>query len=163
MQKFIDKFKNCFSSEESFKRVPSYLLFLCILLLGILIMLFRLEKAIDRVSFEQNRSVPFTKSENFDEVLDAYIEEPTKYEDYMPYHTETESSESNASEDMTTENASNKATYVINISSKKIHLPDCSFVNRTNEENKKTIQLSSDELNDYIKDGYTICKTCGGK
>ena len=33
-----------------------------------------------------------------------------------------------------------RKTYVINISSKKIHSPNCSFVPRTNEENKRTIK-----------------------
>ncbi len=58
---------------------------------------------------------------------------------------------------------SKKVTYVINISSKKIHLADCSFVSRTKEENKKTVQLTAAELEEYLNNGYTLCKTCGGK
>ena len=56
----------------------------------------------------------------------------------------------------------NKQKYVINTSSKKIHLPECSFVGRTKEENKKTVELTKDELNNYLQNGHEFCKTCGG-
>lgn len=70
--------------------------------------------------------------------------------------------ENNTTTQKSDDNVSRK-TYVLNTSSKKIHLPDCTFVGRTKEENKKTVKLSTDELNQYKNDGYTICKTCGGK
>ena len=75
-------------------------------------------------------------------------------------HTETTTSSTTTQK--SDDNITRK-TYVLNISSKKIHLPDCSFLARTKEENKKTVKLSDDELNQYKNDGYTICKTCGGK
>lgn len=62
----------------------------------------------------------------------------------------------------TTKSQSKTKTYVINKSSKKIHTKDCSFVDRMKEENKQTVQLTSDELNDYIDNGYTTCSSCGG-
>lgn len=62
-----------------------------------------------------------------------------------------------------TENAAAKSTYVINKDSKKIHKSSCSSVNRMKDSNKLTVKLSLQELNEYIHDGYTMCKTCGGK
>lgn len=70
--------------------------------------------------------------------------------------------ENNSTTQKSDDNVSRK-TYVLNTSSKKIHLPDCTFVGRTKEENKKTVKLSNDELKQYKNDGYTMCKTCGGK
>lgn len=61
----------------------------------------------------------------------------------------------------TTNNKSGKTTYILNTSSKKIHLPSCSFVDRTKDENKKTVQLTAEELQEYLNNGYTFCKTCG--
>lgn len=62
-----------------------------------------------------------------------------------------------------TENTAAKSTYVINKSSKTIHKSGCSFVNRMSDSNKLTVKLSLEELNEYIHDGYKMCKTCGGK
>ena len=62
----------------------------------------------------------------------------------------------------TTNPQSKTKTYVINKSSKKIHTKDCSFVDRMKEENKQTVQLTNDELNNYLNDGYTTCSSCGG-
>lgn len=61
----------------------------------------------------------------------------------------------------TANNKSGKTTYILNTSSKKIHLPSCSFVDRTKDENKKTVQLTAEELQEYLNNGYTFCKTCG--
>lgn len=62
----------------------------------------------------------------------------------------------------TTKPQSKIKTYVINKNSKKIHTKDCSFVDRMKEENKQTVQLTKDELNNYLNDGYTTCSSCGG-
>ncbi len=62
----------------------------------------------------------------------------------------------------TTKPQSKIKTYVINKNSKKIHTKDCSFVDRMKEENKQTVQLTRDELNNYLNDGYTTCSSCGG-
>jgi hypothetical protein len=62
----------------------------------------------------------------------------------------------------TTKQQSKTKTYVINKNSKKIHTKDCSFVDRMKEENKQTVQLTSDELNEYINNGYSTCSSCGG-
>ncbi len=47
--------------------------------------------------------------------------------------------------------------YVLNTKSKKIHLPDCSSVDKIQEENKETTDKSKDEL---IKMGYEPCGAC---
>ena len=62
----------------------------------------------------------------------------------------------------TTKPQSKIKTYVINKNSKKIHTKDCSFVDRMKEENKQIVQLTNDELNNYLNDGYTTCSSCGG-
>ncbi len=48
-------------------------------------------------------------------------------------------------------------TYVLNTSSKKIHLPTCESVETMNEKNKKVTSKSKAEL---IKEGYSACKSC---
>ncbi len=62
----------------------------------------------------------------------------------------------------TTRQQSKTKTYVINKNSKKIHTKDCSFVDRMKEENKQTVHLTSDELNEHINNGYSTCSSCGG-
>lgn len=47
-------------------------------------------------------------------------------------------------------------TYVLNISSKKIHLSDCSSVKEMNENNKKI----TDNYDEAISEGYTPCGRC---
>lgn len=47
-------------------------------------------------------------------------------------------------------------TYVLNISSKKIHLSDCSSVKEMNENNKKI----TDNYDKAISEGYTPCGKC---
>ena len=80
--------------------------------------------------------------------------------------TTTKANKETTTKNNTTEKSDDnvsRKSYVLNTSSKKIHYPDCSFVSRTKEENKKSVKLSTDELNQYKNDGYTMCKTCGGK
>ena len=51
----------------------------------------------------------------------------------------------------------NDTEYVLNTKSKKIHLPDCSSVDKIEEDNKETTDKSKDEL---IKMGYEPCGAC---
>ena len=74
----------------------------------------------------------------------------------------TNSSKEENNTTTTTKSQSKTKTYVINKSSKKIHTKDCSFVDRMKEENKQIVQLTNDELNNYLNDGYTTCSSCGG-
>lgn len=50
--------------------------------------------------------------------------------------------------------------YILNVKSKKIHLPSCSGVRNMNEKNKKEYHGSIDELKNQ---GYTPCGTCKPK
>lgn len=76
--------------------------------------------------------------------------------------TETSQTEAGTTKSVTQSNDSERTEYILNTSSKKIHLPNCTFVSRTMEENKKIVNLSDDELKEYMNNGYTFCKTCGG-
>ena len=57
------------------------------------------------------------------------------------------------------DNQSSKAQYkyVLNISSKKIHLPSCSAVTDMNAENR---QYTSKTLNELLAEGYSACGNC---
>ncbi len=52
----------------------------------------------------------------------------------------------------------NSLQYVLNTSTKKIHLPTCSSAKRMSEKNKKSI--SSKELQGYLNNDYSYCKNC---
>lgn len=49
------------------------------------------------------------------------------------------------------------AKYVLNTKSKKIHLPECSSVDKIEESNKEVTDKSKEEL---IDEGYTLCGSC---
>lgn len=50
-----------------------------------------------------------------------------------------------------------RVTYVLNVSSKKFHLPTCGQVEEIKESNRKTTDLSREKL---LEAGYSPCKTC---
>lgn len=52
----------------------------------------------------------------------------------------------------------NSSQYVLNTSSKKIHNPTCSSIEKISENNKKTV--SGKDLKSYLDDGYGYCKNC---
>jgi len=59
----------------------------------------------------------------------------------------------NSSQDTT----GSASTYILNTSSKKIHLPDCSAVKKMAEKNKQETNAS---LSDLVSQGYDTCKMC---
>lgn len=65
-------------------------------------------------------------------------------------------------EENTTENNEvefdKKAEYVLNTSSKKIHLPECSGAKSMSEKNKQAVKGS--KLQSYINNGYKLCESC---
>ena len=65
-------------------------------------------------------------------------------------------------EENTTENNEvefdKKAEYVLNTSSKKIHLPECSGAKSMSEKNKQTVK--DNKLQSYINNGYKLCESC---
>ncbi len=156
------------SEEASLKRIP-----FCLFLLGVLVcvLIFKIgetNKYLKIIAENDTPSIEIqTKDEKYDEVLNIYTEEEKKPEDILPNPYDVINKQpSSDNKDETVEpstSVGNKQKYVINISSKKIHKPDCSFVERTKDENKKTVELSADELKEYINNGHEVCKTCGGE
>lgn len=176
MEKFSEKLKKIFSSEASLQRIPLYFFLTCVLLVVLICKLGETNHYLKEIAANGTDVIQIeTKDEDFDDVVDVYIEPTKSAEDIVPIldvltteETTTKKVESTTKQSQNTqttadnENNSSKTTYVLNISSKKIHLPDCSFVNRTKEENKKTVELTDEELQQYLNNGYTLCKTCGG-
>ena len=160
----IIKFFERFTSDESaIKRIPKYFFLIVVLLVIIAIELYqtniKLDKIIDNDTEEKKQMV-----------VEIFSEEEKTPADYMPILDTTTTEESttetttknNSTVHTQSANNSDKNEYVINISSKKIHFPDCSSVARTKEENKKSVSLNSDELKQYLNDKYEFCKICGG-
>ena len=52
---------------------------------------------------------------------------------------------------------STEQTYVLNLSSKKIHLPDCDYAKQISAKNRKEVSAL---LEDLLRDGYTCCHNC---
>ena len=188
---FKDFIKKQASTEVVFRKIPVLLLLICILLVIAIFMINKTNQLLETV-IENGISVNDYESFK-DTFIEVETEDNKNVEDYLPIvgemHEKNESTtkdnSSNVQETTTKQNLvsekdttnissttetttqsnnnTQRKTYVLNVSSKKIHEPTCSFVPRTKEENKKTIKLSDDELNQYKNDGYTLCKTCGGK
>ncbi len=186
MEKFTEKFKKYFSSDESLKRIPSYLFLLSVVLIVLVVMLFKINNNLEIIANNSGKEIsPIVKDENYESVLDTFTEDYQTIDSIIPYASdvptektddskteasdEVKSTEQSTSEINKTEPTSHssdtvsKTTYVINTSSNKIHFADCTFAVRTKEENKKTVTLTVEEMNDYLNSGYTFCKTCGGK
>lgn len=53
--------------------------------------------------------------------------------------------------------AINTSTYILNTSSKKIHIPSCEHVEKMSEKNK---QEYTGDYQDLLKEGYTTCGSC---
>lgn len=66
-------------------------------------------------------------------------------------------SNSEGTENNNARDTQNNVTYILNTSSKKIHLPSCSVLSKTNEKNKENTSKSKEELE---SEGYTACKVC---
>lgn len=181
MEKFSEKLKKFFSSESSLQRIPLYFFLTCVLLVVLICKLGETNHYLKEIAANGTDVIEIeTKYDDYESVADVYIESTKSAEDIVPIlsvmttdestteQSTTKKNETTTKQSQTTqttdnnENNSSKTTYVLNISSKKIHLADCSFVNRTKEENKKTVELTDEELQQYLDDGYTLCKTCGG-
>lgn len=179
--------------ESIFKKIPFFLLLICVLLVITILKIDKTNQLLETIAENGTNTIEY---ETFkDTFIEVETEDNKTVEDYLPIvselherdesttknnssnEKETETKQSSVSEkesttknnnsdkETTTQSEQNvsRKTYVLNISSKKIHSSNCSFVPRTKEENKKTVKLSDSELKNYINDGYTLCKTCGGK
>ena len=172
LDKKLNNIKNDNNTSEKFlKRISLYLLIIIILLL---VLIFRIEKLNKNfTNLTQNDLIEFSTNENYNDVLDVFIETTENIGDTLPMYNEisstTEYSTNKNNEKTTIEttitspsSASDKITYVINKNSKKMHYKTCSFVSRMNEENKSVVQLNKDELKTYLNSGYSFCSSCGG-
>lgn len=156
--KLIKLYKKFSSDEATIKRVPIYFFIICICLFVLLFKLAETNKYLKVIAENGTNLIEAeTFDENYESVSKTFIEEPKTPEEILPYLEEVKN-DSNDNE----QNLSVKS-YVINTDSKKIHYSDCSFAERIKEENKKTVNLTDDELKEYTNQGYTICSTCGGK
>lgn len=190
---FKDFLKKQTSAESLLKKVPFLLLLICVLLVVSIFKINETNKLLERIADNNINNVEYEKfkdtfieveTEN-NETVEDYLPIVSELHEKDESTTENNSSDSKetttkqgsvSKNETTTQNSDTiketttktddnvqRKTYVLNISSKKIHSPNCSFVPRTKEENKKTVKLSDSELKNYINDGYALCKTCGGK
>ncbi len=181
--KLMEFLEKSVSGEIILKRIAFYLFLICVLL-GLVF--FKLNEINESILMIAEPISVHTKEEKNEEIADVFIEEKGEIGDVLPYYNELEESSSetttttnieetnsnikehedktNTTTEVSTSNShsSSKMNFVINVNSNKIHYADCSFVNRMKEENRKYIQLSNDELNEYLNNGYTLCSTCGG-
>ncbi len=190
---FKDFLRKQTSAESLFKKVPFLLLLICVLLVVSIFKINETNKLLERIADNNINNVEYEKfKDTFIEVetennktVEDYLpivselhekdesttennssdskETTTKQNSVSKNETATQNSDAEKETTTKTDDNVQRKTYVLNISSKKIHSPNCSFVPRTKEENKKTVKLSDSELKNYINDGYTLCKTCGGK
>jgi DNA-entry nuclease len=76
---------------------------------------------------------------------------------YLTGESKSENGEEDNSGSDTSTDITEKADYILNKSSKKIHLPNCDSVNKMSEKNK---QAYTGSIEDLLKDGYTCCGSC---
>lgn len=74
--------------------------------------------------------------------------------------TQTTTKKETTTETTTERSTAISPVLVINLKTKKIHSPHCSYLQNTNPEN--TTQILSEELPTYLESGYTLCQRCRG-
>ena len=148
-----------FTSKESNIRWISFACVLIVTLLGIIaLLLYDMNKDIHSL-------IDLLEDGEYNRVVDVFYENENTSTTTEPESTIVNSVESTTKSEnitSTTKPQSNTNTYVINKSSKKIHLQSCSFADRIKEDNKNVLQLTKEELQEYLQNGYTKCSTCGG-
>ena len=148
-----------FTSKESNIRWISFACVLIVTLLGIIaLLLYDMNKDIHSL-------IDLLEDGEYNRAVDVFYENENTSTTTEPDSTIVNSVESTTKSEnitSTTKPQGNTKTYVINKSSKKIHLQSCSFADRIKEDNKQTLQLTIEELQEYLQNGYTKCNTCGG-
>lgn len=148
-----------FTSRESNIRWISFACVLIVTLLGIIaLLLYNINKDIHSL-------IDLLEDGEYNRVVDVFYENENTSTTTEPDSTIVNSIESTTKSEnitSTTKPQSNTNTYVINKSSKKIHLQSCSFADRIKEDNKNVLQLTKEELQEYLQNGYTKCSSCGG-
>ncbi len=170
LKKFIDY---AFTSEAKASRIPYYFFAICVLLTVICIQLNTANRHLKRIASGGSSTYSFqTNAESNDpyEIFsDKTDESATKSQsDNKETASNTSSSSATASNSSDTTVIVSKPqgstkTYVINKSSKKIHYSTCSYAKNMKEENKLTVKLTYEELqNQYLSNGYVFCSKCIG-
>ena len=162
----IKEIKDNTDSVKKSYFVPICLSLIVILLFGILFKLHETNKYLKTVSecYNSGKISIVTTDENYESVSDVFSKNEGEYNSYKEPESSSQTNDGTNTENNEQVNDGTPTnTYVLNTSSKKIHKPECSFVDRTKEENKKTVELNETQLNEYKNDGYTMCSTCGGK
>lgn len=148
-----------FTSKESNICWISFACVLIVTLLGIIaLLLYDMNKDIHSL-------IDLLEDGEYNRVVDVFYENENTSTTTEPVSTNVNSVESTTKSEnitSTTKPQGNTKTYVINKSSKKIHLESCSFADRIKEDNKNILQLTNEELQEYLQNGYTKCNTCGG-
>ena len=171
--------------ELLLKLVAGLLVISCTITVVLLFKINEMNNNLNRLSYIMENE---TESYQYKDTIDVFYEETENGEEMLPSYeefncatsqtittekyTETTSHKNNSvdtSENISHKQEENSSTdnsvkrnYVINVNSNKIHYSSCTFVGRMKEENKKEIELSKNELNNYLNNGYTFCSTCGG-
>lgn len=173
LKKFIE---DAFTSEAKVSRIPYYFLAICILLTVICLELNTANRYLKRIASgglgTYNYETNSKSNDPYEIFSEKTTEQPSENVSSENKSDETKSDSVSAtqnsndvSENNTTESKpQGKVTaYVINKSSKKIHYPNCSYASNIKEENKLTVNLTADELNNqYLSNGYVFCSKCGG-
>ena len=165
----IKQMEESTSKEKKSRFIPVCLVLIIAFLFGIIFKMHATNKYLKIISDYYNPGgyTIITPGEKYDSVSEVFDKNEIEYNSYVNNENNIIDTDSN---DTTNEENSNntddgtpKTAYVLNISSKKIHFPSCSYLTNTKEENKKSVQLNDEELNNYKNNGYTMCSKCGGK
>ncbi len=191
IKNFIMNFIKKFTDDESaIKRIPKYFFLIVVLLIVIAVELHQTNEKLDKIldnNVEEKKQMVveiFSEEEKTPADYMPILDDVTNDESSTETTTDETTTKGNSSNSVSTEtttkskpetttktanstetqqsNNVGKTEYILNINSKKIHFPDCSSAARTKDENKKTVNLTADELKEYLNDGYEFCKICGG-
>lgn len=190
-KKITDYIKSFTDTEHSIKRIPFYMLIVCVLLVVLIFEIRDTNKSLRIIAENGTKSVEY---ETIDDTFVEIVTEETKeLVDYIPAASENTSSTTKISSNKdhnnvsTTKTSSNSTTkestanatgsanaevannnqgkrnYILVTSTKKVHSPDCTYALRAKAENKKSVTLTDEQIDEYINRGYVLCKSCGGK
>lgn len=137
---FIDEFK----SMESSSKLKIVLLFLIFVLLFILVI----------EGLVANKYLKKLVYGNTTNGFSVETKTTKSIEDVFPDLT-------TVNDTQTTHSTSTKS-YIINTESKKIHFSDCYVLDNTSDDKKNSVTLTDEELQEYLSNGYEVCKKCGG-
>lgn len=189
-KKTTDYIKKFTDSEHSIKRIPFYMFLICVLLVVLIFEIRNTNNSLRIIAENGTQSVEYDTV--YDTFVEIVTEETKELEDYIPIASENSTSTTNnavnnngetttkTSSTVTTKHSTTSTTtvgttviadnnnqgkqnYILVTSTKKIHSTDCTYASKAKPENKKSVTLTDDQLNEYINNGYVLCKSCGGK